>query len=85
MKRLFLFLVACATSWWGYGKLRSHPKTAGKVAEFERQSQRIVDQATDSLRSAKDQAVGKAADIADTASAGATEAIDTAASKHPAG
>lgn len=82
MKGLLLFLTACATGWWGYRKLRSHPLTAPKVAEVERQGQRIVDQANDAMRSAKDQAVSKVAGIAAT---GAQSAADSAADKQPAG
>jgi hypothetical protein len=81
VKRLFLFLLACVTGWWGYRKLRSHPRTAGSVAEFERQSQLVVDRASDGVRSAKDQTIAKAADLADTAAAGAQDAIDTATGK----
>ena len=81
MKRLFLFVIAGVSSWWGYRKLRSHPRTAGKVAEIERHSQRIVDQATDAVSSAKNQVAGKATDIAATAATGAQGAIDTATNK----
>ena len=81
MKRLALFLVACVTGWWGYRQLRSHPRTAGKVAEIERQSQVVVEKASDVLRSAKGQVVSKAADLADTATTGAQGAIGAATSK----
>ena len=81
MKRLFLFLVACVTGWWGYLKLRSHPRTAGKVAELERQSRIMVDKATDVARSAKGQVAGKAAGMADTAATGVHQAIDEAGAK----
>lgn len=53
MKRVFLVLIALATSWWGYRKLRSHPLTTRTLCELEGQSQRIVDQASAALRSAK--------------------------------
>ena len=81
MKRLALFLVACVTGWWGYRRLRSHPQTAAKVAEIGRQSQAVVDKASDVLRSAKGQVVSKAADLADTAATGAQDAIGAAAGK----
>jgi len=70
VKRLFLFLVAGVTGWWGYRQLRSHPRTADKVAEIERQGQRIVDQT-----------VGKAATAASAATTSAKDAIDAAAGK----
>lgn len=86
MKRLFFFLIAGITGWWGYTKLRSHPRTAGKVAELERQGQLVVDKAGDVARSAKEQATGRAADVVGGAqqaigssTAGAQEAIGTAA------
>ena len=81
MKRLVLFLLACVTACWGYRQLRSHPRTASKLAELERQSQRIVNQASDVVRLAKDQGVGKAADAAGGAVAAAQGAIGTAAGK----
>ena len=81
MKRLFVFLIAVMTSWWGYRTLRSHPRTAGKVAEIERHGQRIVDQANDALRTATDDMAGKVSDMATTAATGAHGAIETATSK----
>ncbi len=81
MKRLVLFLLACGTGWWGYRKLRSHPVTASTLAELERQRQRIVDHASDAVRSAKGRGVGQAADVADSAVAAAQGAIGTAAVK----
>ena len=81
MKRLFLLLIAGVAGWWGYSKLRSHPATADKVAELERQSQLMVDKATGAARSATGQAATRAADIAGTAASGAQEALDTAANK----
>jgi hypothetical protein len=67
MKRLAVFLVACVTGWWAYLKLRSHPKTAAKVAELERQGRLAVDKATAVASSAKDQAATRAADVTDSA------------------
>lgn len=81
MKRLFVFLIAGVTSWWGYRKLRSHPRTAGTVAELERHSQRIVEQANDALHTAKDDMADKVSDIATAAAAQAQGAIHTATSK----
>lgn len=81
MKRLFLFLVAGVTGWWGYRQLRRHPRTADKIAEIERQGQRLAEQAGDAVRSAKDQAVGRAADAAGAATTGTQAAMDTAAGK----
>jgi uncharacterized protein YjbJ (UPF0337 family) len=51
------------------------------VAEIERQSQVVVEKASDVLRSAKGQVVSKAADLADTATTGAQGAIRAATSK----
>jgi hypothetical protein len=81
MKRLLLLLAAGITGWWGYRRLRSHPRTAGKVAEIERQSQVVVDKASEAVRSATGQVVSKAAGLADTASTGAQDAIGAATGK----
>ena len=81
MKRLFLLVLAAATSWWGYRKLRSHPVTTRTLSEIEGHSQRIVNQASDALRSARKQTARKAAEISDAAAAGAQGAIDTASDK----
>jgi len=81
VKRLFLFLVAGVTGWWAYRQLRSHPRTAGKVADLERQGQLMVNKASNVVGSATGQAASKAVDIAGTAATGAQEAIDTAAGK----
>ncbi|HEY8693314.1 MAG TPA: hypothetical protein VIR57_11300 [Chloroflexota bacterium] len=67
MKRLVVFLVACVTGWWAYLKLRSHPKTAAKVAELERQGRLVVDKTSAVATSAKDQAATRAAGVADRA------------------
>ena len=81
MKRLLLLLIAAPTSWWGYRKLRSHPVTTRTLSEIEGQSQRIFNQASNALRSAKKQAASKTAEIADAAAAGVQGAIDTASGK----
>lgn len=81
MKRLVVFLVACVSGWWGYRQLRRHPRTAGKVAEIERQSQVVGDKASEVVRSAKGQVVSKAADLAGTAATGAQDAIAAATGK----
>ena len=81
MKRIVLFVVACATGLWGYRKLRSHPATAPKLAELEQHTQEMAEKASTAAHSAKSQAVSKAATIAGSAATGAQAAITTASDK----
>ena len=81
MKRLILFVVACATGLWGYRKLRSHPATAPKVAEVKQHTRDIAEKASTAAHSAQSQAVNKAANIASGAATGAQAAITNASDK----
>jgi hypothetical protein len=89
---LGVVLVAGVTGWWAYRRLRSHPRTAAKVADaaysagidqlvqpiIDRQRQVVLDEANEVARAANGPIVSDSADLSDSAAAGAQDVIGAA-------